>query len=245
MRIAGGLLLLIAAVPAMAQQLAIPSATYPFISSSGANAGAFVPDGWAIERQARGDISGDGRDDLAIVVKQADPAFVLTNESLGVPRLDTNPRILIVAVGSATGFRLKLSNHRLIPRHEIPTMSDPFGEDGGLAIERGSLKISLFSFANAGGWDMGTTAFTFRWSGNTLQLIGYDRDNVGRNSGDTSELSINFLNRRVKESHGRTDSDGSDAVRWHRLRSSAIPTIDKIDDWQSFNPDGWVNRVFG
>ena len=235
-------------LPTMAasqEDLAIPAASYPEIVASGASANDFVPRGWAIERQARGDISRDGRDDLAIVVKQVNPAFVLANEGLGVPRLDTNPRILIVALGSPTGFRLKVSNHRLIPRHEIPTVSDPFGEDGALAIERGSLKINLSSFANAGGWDMGTTAFAFRWSGNALQLIGYDRVNVRRNSGDTSELSINFLNRRVKESHGRIDSDASEVVRWHRLRRSAIPAIDQIDDWESFNPEGWVNRVFG
>jgi hypothetical protein len=225
--------------------LAIPAASYPNIPATGTSAGDFVPPGWAIERLANGDISGDGRDDLAMVVRQADPAFVLANNGFGVPQLDTNPRVLIVALGSPAGFRLTVSNHRLVPRHEIPTRSDPFGEDGGLAIERGSLKISLFSFANMGGWDMGTTQFTFRWRGNSLQLIGYDRGNVKRNSGDTSDLSVNFLNRRVKESHGRIDSDKSDVVRWHRLKRSAIPTIDQIDDWESFNPQGLVTRVFG
>ena len=244
MKSIGGLLLLIAA-PAAAQELVIPPATYPEIARSGANPRAFVPAGWAIERHATGDISADGRDDLAIVLKEADPKKIMVNEGFGARRVDTNPRILVVALAVQGGFRTVVSNRRLVPRFEIPTLSDPFGEDGGFEIKNGALKVRLFHFANMGGWDMGPTTFTFRYRGTALQLTGFDRMSIKRNSGETEELSINFLTARVKEAYGQAEKDEPNVTRWHRLKKKAVPTIDQIEDWQSFDPEGWTSRVFG
>jgi len=229
---------------ALAQELAIPPAVYPPVSQTARDAQAFVPHGWKIEREARGDISGDGRADLAVVVREQDPSKRLSHNGFGASPLDTNPRMLIVALGSVDGFVLADENHSLIPRHEIPTMSDPFGEDGDVAIANGALKITLFHFMNAGGWNMGPTHFTFRWRDGSLRLIGYDRFDAARNTGETTGLSINFLSGRVKQESGRIDNDRTNA-RWHRLTSRRLPTIDEIGVWDEYDPGGWVMKVFG
>ena len=95
------------------------------------------------------------------------------------------------------------------------------------------------------GWDMGPTHFTLRIRNGTVQLIGFDRLTIMRNTGKTEELSINFLTARVKEAYGRAENDNPDVVRWHRLKSKRVPTIDAIEGWESFDPEGWTKRVFG
>jgi hypothetical protein len=230
---------------AAAQELSIPSAHYPEIPSSGAQAGAFVPIGWAIEKQVKGDISGDGRDDLVLVIKEQDPAKRLRNTGLGNDLVDTNPRMLLIALGSDNGFRLAKKNHSLIPRYEEPTFSDPFGEEGAIEYRHGAVTVTLGLFANAGGSDAGPSRFAMRWQGDDLRLIGFDRFNVQRNTGATSELSINYLSGRIKEAYGRADRNEPDTVRWHRLRRHSPPSIDVIDDWIGFDPEGWSTRVFG
>lgn len=86
-----------------------------------------------------GDLDGDGRPDLALVLRQQDPVNVVRNDSgLGENPLDTNPRILAVAFArDAGGYVLALHNPTLIPRHDIPTVEDMLDE-GGVSIQRGS-----------------------------------------------------------------------------------------------------------
>ena len=241
-------LFLIAAVfpaTALAQDLTIPPAVYPPVSQKAGNANGFVPSGWKIEREARGDISGDGRPDLAIVVREQDPRKRLAHDGMGISPLDTNPRMLIIALGNiGGGYVLADENHSLIPRHEWPTMSDPFGEDGDMTIANSALKITLFHFMNAGGWNMGPTHFTLRWRDDALRLIGYDGFDAARNTGETTGLSVNFLTGRVKQESGRIDNDRAKA-RWHQLASRRLPTTDEIGVWDEYDPGGWVMKVFG
>lgn len=246
MRVAVSLIALtcISGTAAALDELIIPPASYPDIAKRGASATDFVPPGWAIERQASGDISGDGLADLALVVKQANPAFVLENNSFGAPTLDTNPRILVVALATRDGYQQVVANHRLIPRHEIPTLSDAFGDEDALDIKRGSLKISFYHFANMGGWDMGPTSFTFRWHEDALRLIGYDRTVILRNEGSVTSLSIDFLKRRVKTSFGRVD-EKQEKVQWHRYDPASLESIDHLGSWDEYDPGGWVTKLFG
>jgi hypothetical protein len=243
-RIGLALLPLLAAAPAAAQEDEAPPVTYPTLPARAATAEGFVPAGWRIDARAQGDLNGDGDSDLALVLRGQDPANVVSG-SLGPANFDTNPRILAVAFAErgAGGYRLVVQNHRLIPRHVIATIDDPFDPEGdALEIERGTLKVSLIRFASAGGWDAGGTAFTFRWQNGALRLIGYDFDNVRRNTGESTSLSINFVTRRARIATGRIESD-AERVRWSRIRAGPLLTIDEIGDGLEFDPDGAVSRL--
>lgn len=232
------LVTLLAPTAAAAQELAIPEVDYPSLPATGARAEGFVPAGWRIDAREEGDLNGDGAADLALVLRGRDPANVLGNDGLGGPQIDTNPRILAVALRESGGYRLVVQNHRLIPRHTDPILEDPFDPAGeALKIERGTLKLSLIRFANAGGWDAGGTAFTFRWQDGALRLIGFDWDNVRRNTGETTEVSINFLTGRMRLTTGRLESDRQQ-VRWSRIPAGPLLTIDQIGDGLDFDPNG-------
>ena len=194
---------LLAAIPAAAQELVIPEVRYSRLPAAAADAAGFAPRGWRVEAQAMGDLSGDGRADLAFVLRMNDPANILAHDGLGDNPFDTNPRILAVALGVAGGgYRLAAQDHRLIARRTIRRSRI---RRGGDAIAPGSLNVTVRLFMSAGGWDAGSAGFTFRWRDNGLRLIGYDYLNVQRNSGCMTRLSINYLTGRVKRSSGRTD----------------------------------------
>lgn len=236
-----GVTLFLATSAAGAQELVIPDVAYPTLPAAGANAAAFAPAGWRVESEASGDVNADRVADLAIVLRMEAPANILTHAGLGNNPLDTNPRLFVVALGRpGGGYRLVVQNRDLIPRHIEPTQEDPYN---AIAIERGAVQVGLSRMMNAGGWDAGTTLFTFRWRDDALRLIGFEYFNAHRGSGQFSSLSVNYLTRRASVTTGNVSSD-DESVRWARLPARVSPpTIDEIGDGLEFDPDGMIERL--
>ncbi len=226
---------LLAPLVAAAQDFELPEVVYPTLPGEAASAAGFAPKGWPLEREARGDLNGDGVPDLAFVVRNTDPRNVITHDGFGPSPFDSNPRILAVAFGEASGgYRLALENHSLIPRPVAPTLDDPFGE-GEMTIARGVLRLKLNFFANAGSWTMFNSTFAFRWQNARFELIGFDRSLIRRNSGELEELSVNFSTRRAKIGTGTVDSDTT-ATRWVKSPALKVLGLDQIGDGLEFDP---------
>lgn len=222
-----------------ADEMVIPDVTYPGLAAQAAGADGFVPPGWKLEAQAKGDLNGDGVPDLAFVLHDADPKNVVANAGgLGADPLDTNPRILAVAFGLKGGgvYHLALENHALIPRRTEPTVEDPFDADSGIGIARGALHVTLNFFANAGSWTTSNTTETFRWQKDRFALIGYDRTETDRSSGEMQGVSINYPAGRAKRTHGAIDSD-TVKTRWETLPARPLLGLDQIGDGMAFDPD--------
>lgn len=141
--------------------LKIPPAPIPKLRSTGRGAQDFAPPGWQVEKQASGDLNGDGRPDLAFVLHDTSKTLVIRNKNgFGVEELDTNPRVLGIAFANPDGtFTLVEQNGKLIPRWTEPNMEDYF-EEGDLSIKRGAVSVSVHTFASAGTWYTGYTTFT-------------------------------------------------------------------------------------
>lgn len=216
--------------------LVIPAVTYPNLPGEGATPEAFVPQGWKLEAQHKGDLNKDSKDDLVIVLRMNEPKNVIANDGLGVNPFDTNPRILAVAFGAAAGqpFRLALQNHTLIARTEDPVLEDPLSE-GDVAIERGTLSVTLHLFSSAGSWAAGTTTYRFRHGKRGFELIGFDRSMADRGSGDIKEVSINYLTGKVQIGTG-TISDDKLKTTWRKLKKKPLLLIDEIGDGLAFEP---------
>ena len=213
-----------------------PPVDYPPLPDTAATEQGFVPKGWSIQARASGDLDGDRRPDSALVLRSTDPANVLT-ESMCEERLDTNPRIVAVLLASpAGGYRLAGQSHELIPRRDNSCQVDPFSDPGQIAIEAGTLRIDLERMMTAGGWDMGTTTFKWRWQGGEMRLAGFDYSNVRRNTGAMTLVSINYMTGRVKISTGNIATD-REKVRWTRLHGRRMPTLVDIGDGLMFDPE--------
>ena len=227
---------LAAAAPAGAQDPDIPPAPVPRLKAEAVSVRGFVPPGWGLEAERTGDLNGDGRIDAVFVLRGEDPKLVIANDSLGEPLFNTNPRILAVAFARPSGgYALAMQDSSLIPRREIPTQSDPFEAEYGLKIERGAFHVRLEHFMSAGGWGMFNVTYIFRWQNNRFELIGWDRNDTTRNTGEMRTASVNFSTGRVKITTGNIESD-DEKVEWRTLRDRRPIAIEAIGDGLDWEP---------
>ena len=230
-----------------AQDTELPPVSYPTLVATATDAKGFVPHGWKLEAQDSGDLDRDGLPDLALALQQQDPRNIIPNGPLCGDTLDTNPRVLAVALAQrGGGYRLVMQNHSLVPRRDNACAEDWVASDGvtggGLDVTRGTVRVRLGRFMSAGGWSMGSSTFTFRWQQGALRLIGFDYTNVQRNSGEMETLSVNYLTRRAKIGEGSI-SDDSLKTRWSTIPASPLLTIDEVGNGMEFDPNGLVSNL--
>ena len=222
---------------AVAQDLEALEVTFPELVSQGADATAFVPQGWLLEGEIKGDLNADGADDLVLVLHDNDPANLLKTEWAPETPVDTNPRMLAVAFADAKGgHRLALANSVIIPRIIYTNQSDPLSESCGVSIDRGSLAVAIYYFYSSGGSNTGNISFRFRHENKNFRLIGYDRTNVNRMSGEIETVSANFLNRKVIVKTGLISEDTGKTVT-KMLKPAKVVHIPDIEDPWAFAPE--------
>ncbi|MCD9027562.1 hypothetical protein LDO26_04965 [Luteimonas sp. BDR2-5] len=237
-----GLLLALAGLlPAGAQAFAIPPVAWPRIAAYADTPEGFVPDGWRLEHVVRGNLDDDTRPDLLLLLRMDDPENVVAHEGLGPSPLDTNPRMLVAAFASADGdggYRRAMVDHALIPRAESPVMDDYLDDPAASITIAGnrSFTIRLHSWASAGTWFTSSRSFTFRHQDGCFRLIGYDFRETHRASGETEEVSVNYLSGRAWRRDGSIQDDGERPKRWTRLPQRQIVCIGQVGDGFGFDP---------
>jgi hypothetical protein len=189
-----------------------------------------VPEGWKVDATAFGDLTGDGVSDFAMVVRQDDPKQVIRNDRLGAEQIDTNPRRLLIFAGSATGFKQIAASDRMIPPAgdvDNVCLVDPL-EDGGVLIKAGVLSVNLHYWQSCGGWGTASNTYKFRREGARFRLIGFDRTEFMRNSGEGDELSVNFLTSRKSTTPFAIDDSIPRRLKWSRIRAQKL-YLDSVD----------------
>ncbi|NZA26422.1 hypothetical protein H0E84_08485 [Luteimonas sp. SJ-92] len=209
---------------------------YPVVAERAGDAEGFVPAGWRLEQRHAGDLDGDGRDDLVLLLKMDDPGNRIPNEALGPPVFDTNPRMLVAAFAERPGgYRRVLADHALIPRPYSPTLDDFLSENGGVGIVDGALRIGLHLWASAGTWSTSRSGFTFRWREGCFRLVGHDHRHLHRGSGAVQETSANYLTRRAWRAEGSIEDDAMEKT-WLRLPAQPLRCLEDIGDGFAFDP---------
>lgn len=238
MRTKAALLALFWSVPAAAGTAGrLPPGGWSALPAVAADAQGFVPHGWTIETQARGDLDGDGAPDLAFILLAPDiPGAPRASGPYDGPTAYANPRMLGVALARpGGGYRLVVSNHSFLPRKWAPNGASQgwmlFG-NGSLEAKAGRLRF-LFEYTR------GHRTFTFRWLQGALRLIGYD--SAASEGGCVREISVNFLSRRARFAAARIDGN-AERVQWKRLQHGA-PTLERIGEGEEFDPERLLTRT--
>ena len=234
--LASTILFLSLIVPAFSYD--IPEAVYPSLPETAGSAEAFVPAGWAIEVLEKGDLNKDGRDDLLLVLKEDNPANMMTNdpESPGADEWDANPRILAVAFAlKKGGYALVLKSDDFLPRHDDPCIDDPFG---GAEIADGAIEIRFHLWANAGTWYTSDSKFTFRYRDKGFRLVAYANYTTKRNTGQTWDLSLDYLARKATMTVGDFTSDNvPDKTYARKLPRAPLRTFEDVGPGWDFSAE--------
>ena len=211
-----------------------PPTVEPQLRATASSAAGFVPPGWKLIRALHQDVNKDGRLDLVMVLKGLDPACVVPTELTPEP-MDTNPSLLIVAFGTEGGYRLHLANSNVVPRRQDPYTDDPL-ETGGLWIRDGVIRLRLAHWRSAGGWGTYNNTLSFRWNGDAFRLIGFDRNHLQRNSGETEKVSVNFLTGKARVSEGSMRENVREKVSWKMLQRQSVPTLETFGNGLEYEP---------
>lgn len=212
---------------AAAFPLCLAALAQPVVAGVPDAAVRFVPKGWIGEAVATGDLNGDGRADTVLIVRQNDPARRITNDGLGASLLDTNPRRLLVLADKGGRLELAASSDTLIPpagSEDNACLADPM-EEGGIAIGRGALRVSMQNWLSCGSYGVTNRSYTLRLEGKRLRLIGYDRLDFSRSSGEGERLSVNYLTGRFSKTTGLVivgDQPDRPKTVWRRFSSPPV-----------------------
>jgi len=102
-------------------------------------------------------------------------------------------------------------------------MADPFSD---VAIQKGNLKLYFLSWASAGSWYMSSNTYVFRYQDNNFALIGAETQDTHRASGESSELSINFLTKKYSTTTGNAfDKKVKPKTEWKTFELKELKTL--------------------
>ncbi len=195
---------------------------------------AFVPKGYSLFQQYKGDLNKDGKPDVVLMIKGTEESKWVDDENRG--RLDRNRRGLIILFKRKNGYEQILRND---------TCFSSENEDGGIydapELELYIIKNTLhiyFAHGRYGCWN-----YIFRYQNNDFELIGYNHTRCIR-CVTYYNLDINFSKRtRVYEENLNADDDEKEErfkvtkskIRRKKLiKLSEIADIDKLN-WGDFS----------
>jgi hypothetical protein len=215
------------------QEFTMPTALdYPSLPKTAARPADFIPAGWKIMGEAEGDLNGDKKKDSVLVIRAAQEKFLNKNEGLGGDIFDTNPRILAVLFWENDRYQLAVQSNSFIVMADSPTMEEPFQE---VNIVKGILEFNFQIFMNAGGWGMSNHLYKFRYQKGAFALIGADRNDIQRNTGESEDRSYNFLTGKVQITTGNISGKPKDKTRSKTYRSKTLKTFEtfpKPFEWE-------------
>jgi hypothetical protein len=195
---------------------------YPKLPKSGKSINDFIPKDWETVGKAPGDLNGDQIEDCALVIKANLSRFLNKNDGLGSDPFDTNPRILVILFKDKDGYKIAKQSNTFIVAPDSPTMSEPFQD---VRIKNGVLELSFELFSSAGSWSTTSSTYRFKFLHSEFVLIGADKTDSMRNSGEMESRSYNFLTSRLKLSTGKFSSD-REKVRWKTYKLKKLKTLD-------------------
>lgn len=182
---------------------------------------SWIPSGWTLVLSATGDLNHNGADDAVLVVEEVNADNLLANDGFGPSVLNLNPRRLMVLFNDQGDYHEFMSRDNLLPSEhsqDIPCLADPLLSEGGISIERGRILIEIGTWLSCGSYGVSRQTFTFRFEHAQFRLIGYDYSEFSRNSGEVTEVSVNYLTGKKKvTTGGNMFEDATPAESWSQI----------------------------
>jgi hypothetical protein len=189
--------------------------------------GAVVPSGFAKVAEAKGDLNGDGTDDLALIVRRAakmQQGKAPSEDSDGVPQA------VLIFTGDRSG---KYTLWKLGASHFMDS-TENLMEEGGVGsfqIKKGVLTMASDVSMSMGGWSAGGCTLKWRNGPAGLQLIGLTVSDLDRKCACGTTTDTNYLTGRTIFTSDQAEA-GDQPPKQKVKRTKAKP---RTILWESFD----------
>ena len=160
----------------------------PQLAKEGRTIEEVVPNGWEVQ-SATGDLNKDGIEDLVLLVRSNDPAYIKTRDD----GFESNfsPLSLAVYFGSPSGVYKRFK----VWYDTISGREDEYTEiTNELSITpKGAIDITVSSWSSMGTAGTGGTTYRYRFQSGDFYLIGEESSWLNRMTGEGESTSINYL----------------------------------------------------
>ncbi|WP_186754055.1 hypothetical protein [Echinicola salinicaeni] len=209
---------------------------YPELPAKGRNIEEIIPLGWQLLSQARGDLNGDGIEDVAFAIQSSIQETVEYHDGYESDTLQTNPRILGIYFGKGNGkIKKVLQSNTFIINRTTPTMDEPF--KGGQILPNGELQINFYIWQCRECTSWSSHEYRFKYQNHAFELIKYEESITQRISGDETSYQFDFQKGTVTiistESDEETNEQTSDKQikKFELLQLQSIKSLKKPFQW--------------
>lgn len=189
------------------------------VPATAANASGFVPEGWKIEEQVKGDVNGDGREDVLLKLVQD-----LPKTDPDGPGPDRARALIVVVKTSEGGWRNAAVADKLL---QCTACGGAFygvmDAPANVTIEKGVIVVSQ----DHGSREVTETTFRFRYDEQPEKfiLIGFDYATRDRATGSVWTESTNYLTGKRITTTGKGKKNTTKTTQVAKTRSS----IEEVD----------------
>jgi len=196
----------------------------------------FVPPGYVLLEEIKGDLNKDNQTDYVLIIKGTDRGKFVEHEFRG--ELDLNRRGIIVAFKKGDQYELVLENRACF-------LSE--NEDGGgylppdltVSIEKGNL------FVHYSHGRYGYVKYNFRYQNSDFELIGFDSSS-NRGPVVNRAVSINFMTKKIRILENKNESaEGGDEEfeeTWESFKLTKSIKLREIADFDDLHVKGIFNK---
>lgn len=205
---------------------------YPDLKSKSATLEGFIPSGWQVLAQDKGDLNKDSFDDIVFVLESNTSYKVL--DDWRERATDYNPRILGIALwdNATNAYKLNVqSNDFIITIAENTSMDEPFA---GLEIKKGTIHFNFYYWFSMGSWYVTNQTFVFRYQNNQFELIGFQSNSFHRSSHGSSNVSINYSTRKGNSYYSESEEEKGE-TKWGTFKMDKLLTFDTVGNPYMFS----------
>ena len=167
--------------------------SYPKLPKSVMEIQDLIPNGWQVLSEAKGDLNGDGLEDLAFAIQSPVKETIQYTDGLENDTIVTSPRILGVYFGKRNGaFKKALQSNTFIINRYTSVMDEPF--KGLEILPDGDFQIIFHIWPCRDCTSWSTHVYSFRYRNKAFELVAYYENVAQRVSAEDIAYDIDFEN---------------------------------------------------